>query len=71
MRAKREYHALMDKEKDVPYGTRYPQEVFEEMHTLAKAHGRSFNGEIIWALRQYIKQQKGEQKHGDHKKDQT
>ena len=71
MRAKGEHDAIMDKEKDVPYGTRYPQEVFGEMHTLAKEHGRSFNGEIVWALREYIKQQRGENKHADHKKDQA
>ncbi|GHO48406.1 hypothetical protein KSX_65690 [Ktedonospora formicarum] len=30
------------------------------MKQLAEDHGRSFNGEVIWALREYIKhQQKG------------
>jgi hypothetical protein len=35
----------------------YPLEVLERMRQLAAAHGRSLNGEITWALRQYIAQQ--------------
>jgi hypothetical protein len=61
----------MDKEKDVPYGTRYPQDVLEDMRKLAKEHGRSLNSEIVWALREYIKLQKGEDKHVNHTQDQT
>jgi len=71
MRAKQEYNAHMDKEKEVPYGTRYPQEVLDAMRQLAQAHGRSLNSEIVWALRQYIKEQKGEDSYADHKKDQA
>lgn len=49
---------------------RFPHDVWERMKQLASGHERSTNGEIIWALRQYIEQQEGEQKNVDHKKDQ-
>jgi hypothetical protein len=51
--------------KDKPTGinTRYPQDVISEMRRLAEAHGRSFNGEVIWALRYYLASQKGETPH--------
>lgn len=36
--------------------TRYPNELLEELRKLAKQHDRSFNGEVIWALRSYVAQ---------------
>lgn len=50
---------------------RFPHDVWEEMKQLAADHERSTNGEIIWALRAYIQQQKGEQKHDPEQKDQA
>ena len=53
--------------QDISLGTRYPREVLAEMKRLAQQHQRSFNGEVIWALREYIAHQKGgisEQEHG-------
>jgi hypothetical protein len=47
------------KKKDIPINTRYPYEVYESMKDLAEKHERSFNGEIIWALREYIKRNEG------------
>jgi hypothetical protein len=45
--------------KDVNINTRYPPDLLEELRKLAQEHERSLNGEIVWALRQYIaKQQK-------------
>ncbi len=38
----------------------YPKEILDAMRKLAKDHQRSLIGEIIWALRQYIKQQEQE-----------
>jgi hypothetical protein len=49
------------KEGDTPINTRYPPEVLEQIRRLAIEHERSFNGEVIWALREYIKHQKGEE----------
>lgn len=61
---KRAYNIRMKKQakevKDISLGTRYPPEVLSEMKQLAKEHERSFNAEVIWALRYYIATQKGE-----------
>jgi hypothetical protein len=57
MRVKSEYTALREKQKEISYGTRYPQDVLEEMRKLAELHGRSLNREIIWGLQFYIAQQ--------------
>jgi hypothetical protein len=35
----------------------YPLEIIERIRRLAAEHGRSLNGEMIWALRQYIARQ--------------
>ena len=63
---------VMNKTPDeIKVQVRFPHDVWEEMRQLASNHERSTNGEIIWALREYIKQQKGEQKHDHKPKDQT
>ncbi len=43
--------------KDTPINTRYPLEVLEAMRQSAQDNQRSFNGEVIWALREYIAKQ--------------
>ena len=45
---------------------RFPLDVWETIRTLAEQHERSFNGEVIWALREYIKRE--EEKGKDAKK---
>ena len=40
---------------------RFPLDVLALIRTLAKQHQRSFNGEVVWALREYAKRQNGEQ----------
>jgi len=35
----------------------FPKDVLDAMRKLAKDHQRSLIGEIIWALRQYIRQE--------------
>jgi Arc-like DNA binding domain len=41
----------------------YPLELIERMRQLAAENGRSLNGEIVWALRQYAaRQQQTEQR---------
>ena len=41
-----------------------PIEMVAQLKEEAKKHQRSFNGELVWALQQYLEQQKkGEQKH--------
>ncbi len=46
------------KQGEKSIGTRYPVEILAMMKQLAQLHGRSFNSEVIWALREYIRQQK-------------
>ena len=38
---------------------RFPQDVLAALRTLARQHERSFNGEVIWALREYVARQQG------------
>ncbi len=40
---------------------RFPLDVVNAIRALAKQHERSFNGEVVWALRAYAERQKGEQ----------
>jgi predicted transcriptional regulator len=42
---------------------RIPTDVADRMRQLAEAHDRSLNGEIVWALRQYGKQEGGAHDH--------
>ena len=37
---------------------RFPLDVLAATSALAKQHERSFNGEVIWALREYIERHK-------------
>jgi hypothetical protein len=39
---------------------RFPLNVLAAIRALAKKHERSFNGEIIWALREYIERHRDE-----------
>jgi hypothetical protein len=41
---------------------RFPEDVWEELKQLAEHHERSFNGEVIWALREYMKREEGKSK---------
>jgi molybdopterin converting factor small subunit len=40
---------------------RFPSDLFEDVKRFAESHERSLNGEIVWALRQYVEQQKKEE----------
>jgi hypothetical protein len=39
---------------------RFPLDVLAVIRALAKQHERSFNGEVIWALREYAERHKVE-----------
>lgn len=41
---------------------RFPLDVLSAIRRLAKQHERSFNGEVIWALRDYAQRQEQQQK---------
>jgi len=38
---------------------RFPLDVLAALRSLAKQHERSFNGEVVWALREYVERHKG------------
>lgn len=40
---------------------RFPLDVLEVIRKLAKKHERSLNGEVIWALREYVERHRDEQ----------
>lgn len=40
---------------------RFPLDVLNAIRALAKKHERSFNGEVIWALREYAAKHQDEQ----------
>lgn len=40
---------------------RFPLDVLNAIRAFAKKHERSFNGEVIWALREYAERHKSEQ----------
>jgi hypothetical protein len=44
-----------------PIQVRFPSDVREALRQLAQQHERSFNGEVIWGLRQYLAQQHQQQ----------
>jgi len=50
---------------------RFPLDVLETIRRLAKQHERSFNGEVIWALREYAQQYEQELREKDQEKDQS
>lgn len=61
------YDRSMEKKPQEPRSqVRFPQEVWDEMKRLAEQHQRSLNGEIIWALREYIVHQKEKDKENIH-----
>jgi predicted transcriptional regulator len=43
----------------------YPVELVERLRHLAREHQRSLNGELVWALRQYVQWTEHEQRAGE------
>lgn len=58
---------MKEKQPERKSQVRFPPDVFQAMHTLAQVHQRSFNGEIIWALRRYVAQEQEVVPHADQK----
>lgn len=44
---------------------RLPPELAEQLRRLARAHDRSLNGELVWALRLYVTAAENEGSDGD------
>jgi len=56
----------MDEEqKEKPIQVRFPVDVWQDVKHYAQEDQRSFNGEIIWILRNFLATRKG-QKHNEH-----
>lgn len=49
--------AMEQKEAIVATNTRYPRDLHDALQRLARAHRRSFNAEVMWALQQYVYQE--------------
>jgi hypothetical protein len=49
---------MSENKKERQLSTRYPDDVYQAIKVLADKHDRSFNGEVIHALRFYIEGQK-------------
>jgi predicted transcriptional regulator len=52
---------MKPKRDNHPIQVRFPLDVHAAMRQLAQQHERSFNGEVVWALRQYLAQQDQQQ----------
>jgi len=55
----------MDEKQKQKISILFPTDVLKDIRELAKLDERSFNGEVIWILRDSIRQRKGEQKHDE------
>jgi hypothetical protein len=53
---------MSDTAKEHRISIRFPSDVLAGIKDLARQHERSFNGEVIWALRTYMTQQKGKKR---------
>lgn len=52
------YNGYMDKrQEEKRISIRFPLDVLQGIRAMAREHERSFNGEIIWILRQYLQAQ--------------
>ncbi|GLV54295.1 hypothetical protein KDH_11430 [Dictyobacter sp. S3.2.2.5] len=52
-------------EKEIRFSVRFPPEVLDHIKHVAKEEERSINSEIIWILREYLKER--QQHASDHK----
>jgi len=48
---------MKETQDDVKIQVRFPRDVWTELKRLAGKNERSFNREVIWALREYVNQQ--------------
>ena len=49
------YNNGMEKHQDIKITVRFPAELIEALRPLAKQEDRSLNGEIVQAVREYLK----------------
>lgn len=53
---------MNDTPKEQRISIRFPLDVLAGIKELARRHERSFNGEVIWALRTYLTQQRNKKR---------
>jgi hypothetical protein len=53
------YNDTMKTAKETKINTRYPSDVYAAIKQFAQEDSRSFNGMVIWILREYIKRRMG------------
>lgn len=55
----------MDEKQKQKISILFPSDILKDIKDLAKLDERSFNGEVIWILREYVQKRKGERKHDE------
>lgn len=45
--------------KDTRYAIRFPLDIVATLKRYAQEDGRSFNGQVVWIIREYIKKREG------------
>ena len=55
----------MDEKQKQKISILFPADVLKDIRELAKQDERSFNGEVIWILRDYLARRKGEKRHDE------
>jgi hypothetical protein len=55
---------MEQKQQGVKSQVRFPPDVLEAIRQFAKEDQRSFNGEVIWILREYLAWRKAEKSNG-------
>jgi predicted transcriptional regulator len=59
-------NGYMDTKREMVHiSIRFPREVAEALKRLAQEHDRSINGEVIRAVKEYIKRQQKSSREGD------
>jgi hypothetical protein len=48
----------MSKEQTIKTTAYIPKEMWEQLRQVAKEHRRSVNSELVWAVQQYLEEQK-------------
>jgi hypothetical protein len=59
---------MKEKHSEQKVQVRFPVDVWQDTKQFAQEDERSFNGEIIWILRDYAAKRKGEKQKDEHEK---
>jgi hypothetical protein len=59
---------VKEKQSEQKIQVRFPVDVWQDIKQFAQEDERSFNGEVIWILRDYASKRKGAKQKDEHKK---